>query len=263
MNNNEKSCFKPVFYTITSTLIIMTLIYKFDLVYEQSLENNSKYIKKSEIELFINKQNRIILKKDSYILKSDFDKYIFEYLKNNHLSIIKKSELKNMKQSIYDLKKQNSEYSKLIINLKNNKLASEKKEKDLLIKKWSENLKKSKFQEEIKKDLSSPIYFIANSKKIDIQSLKRIEKIKKYKEKDEKKFYIYPCGNKLEKYNKEISLNRITFIKDILLKSNINPRKIIIKKSTLINLYCFDDQSEEIKDENNNLLVVGSIIEIK
>ncbi|WP_421716413.1 hypothetical protein [Arcobacter arenosus] len=245
---------------VTSTCIAFSGLYNIDIIYEELINKNDNFINKNNIEEYLNNKDEAIVKKDSYILKSNFDKYILEYTNKHNSSIIKNIEVQNMKQLIHNLQKQNADYSKLIISLKSNKVDEEKEKKDLILKKWNENLKKIEIQEKIKQDISSPIYFIANSIKMDIESLKKIERIKDFEKKNIKKLYISPCANKLEGYNKQTSFNRIINIKNILLNANINPRKIIIKKDTLSDPSCFDDESEEIKNEKNDLLVIGSII---
>ncbi len=245
MNNNEKFCAKYFFSGVILTLIILTSIYKFDLVFEQSLENNSNYIKKSEIEEFLKYQNKAIVEKNSYVLKQeikeelDLKEYKLEKEKEKNIKL--NSQKENLNKEIKKLKLQLSDKIRSIKKLKENIQSS--KEKTINI--------------NYANDFEKPIliFYSKDTSNIDIHSKKEVEKLKNLNIHKSVIVNIEPCKNNFEDYSRILGTKRVNSIKNTL-KEFIDIRKIRINDT----YNCEDPVNENIFNEKNIRLVLGAVI---
>lgn len=222
---------------VSGTIGVIYSFYDFKVFYESLKNTSSEYIKKNEINSYLEKKDKVILNKDSYILKTNIKNYIE---KNNNEIISKKNKEKLMK-TIDSLEVELLNKNKVINNL--NQFSKNEIEKTYYAYDFED----------------TPIYFVKDTNKIDLESRNIIEQLKNMKLHKSIAIKIEPCENKYEEYNETLGAERISLIKNILIKF-INPRKIRINKENIVKPICSDPDNKYIINEKNENLALGMAI---
>lgn len=219
---------------------ILLFFYDINVFYKKLLNEDQNYIKKTDIKSFLDKQNKVILNKDTFIIKTQ----LHNYLEEKNMLLIEKKKKSELDKSISSLKTKLQDKEKIIHNL--NQISEKNKQIPHKIY-YSQNLK------------ALPLYFIQNTNKLDIESNNELLKLKKMKLDDSVVLHVETCINKFETYNHTLAKQRIILIKNTL-KKFINPRKIRINKENIIKPVCKDPENKNMMNEDDENLVLGVAI---